>query len=198
MALYIGNSSYLWCVILFSTISNRKYEYFPYAHRTCFFSLIVHPRYFPVHAILKCDKTSIYTTIGRDINVLCSYANKFLFSKKYWCFGESRSTCETLMDTEGFITPRLKKKAIIYQSFRTIHILMTGLQQEDTGIYWAGIDKIYADIMFRITVVVTEGKVFTSMSYIAQLCILKLEKKSYIFFIYYIKKERHMIILHIC
>ncbi|KAK3518956.1 hypothetical protein QTP70_016218, partial [Hemibagrus guttatus] len=109
------------------------------------------------HALLQCDKTSIHTTIGRDINVLCSYnAKQFLLSKKYWCLGESRSTCEVLMDTDGFTTPRLKKKAKIYQSLRTIHILMTELQLEDTGIYWAGIDKIYADIMFRIKVVVTE------------------------------------------
>lgn len=64
------------------------------------------------------------------------------------------------MDTDGFTIAWLRKKARIYETrFRTFHIHMTGLQLEDTGIYWAAIDKIYADIMFRIKVVVTEGKV---------------------------------------
>ncbi|XP_060750576.1 uncharacterized protein LOC132862535 [Tachysurus vachellii] len=116
---------------------------------------------FQVHAHLKCDKTSIHTTVGRDINVLCRYdSNNFIFSKKYWCHGESRNTCEVLLDTDGFTTSRLKKKARIYQSgYQTFHILITGVQLEDTGIYWAGIDKIYADIMFRINVMVTEEAV---------------------------------------
>lgn len=94
------------------------------------------------------------------MNVFCSYnEEQFSFSKKYWCLGESRSTCAVLMDTDGFTTERLKEKAWIYEKrFRTFHILMTGLQLEDTGVYWAGIDKMYADIMFRIKVVVTEGK----------------------------------------
>lgn len=63
------------------------------------------------------------------------------------------------MDTDGFTTARLKGKARIYETkSRILHIFMRGLQLEDSGIYWAGIDKIYADIMFRIKVVVTEGK----------------------------------------
>ncbi|TSL61247.1 Tubulin alpha-1C chain [Bagarius yarrelli] len=33
---------------------------------------------------------------------------------------------------------------------------MTNLKLEDAGIYWAGIDKIYADIMFKVKVMVTE------------------------------------------
>lgn len=31
------------------------------------------------------------------------------------------------------------------------------LQFDDTGVYWVGIDKIYADIMTDVRVVVTEG-----------------------------------------
>ncbi|XP_053499544.1 uncharacterized protein LOC128619396 [Ictalurus furcatus] len=116
---------------------------------------------FQVHAQMQCDKTTIHTTIGREMNVVCSYNdNRFLFSKKYWCLGESRSTCEVLMDTDGFTIAWLRKKARIYETrFRTFHIHMTGLKLEDTGIYWAAIDKIYADIMFRIKVVVTEEAV---------------------------------------
>ncbi|KAM9445661.1 uncharacterized protein Hap1MRO34_024417 [Clarias gariepinus] len=116
---------------------------------------------FHVHAQLQCDKTTIHTTIGKEINVFCTYnAKQFLYSKKYWCLGESRSTCEVMMDTDGFTTPRLRKKARIYEIRpRTFYIQMTGVQLEDTGIYWAAIDKIYADIMFMIKVVVTEEAV---------------------------------------
>lgn len=64
------------------------------------------------------------------------------------------------MDTDGFTTTRLRTKAWIWEKrTKTFHILMTGLQPEDGGVYWAGIDKMYAHIMFRINVVVTEGKV---------------------------------------
>lgn len=64
------------------------------------------------------------------------------------------------MDTDGFTTARLKTKASIQeQRSKTFHIVMKGLQLEDTGVYWAGIDKIYADAMFKIIVVVTEGEV---------------------------------------
>ncbi|KAI5095996.1 hypothetical protein C0J45_14426 [Silurus meridionalis] len=116
---------------------------------------------FQVHAQLQCDKSTIHTTVGKEMNVFCRYdAKSFLYSKKYWCLGEIRSTCEVLMDTDGFTTARLRKRAGIYETrSRTFNIIMKGLQLEDTGIYWAAIDKIYADLMFRINVVVTEESV---------------------------------------
>lgn len=181
--------------MVFSNQSKQKISIhcFPLYIKTFFsFPLTVYTHFFPVHAHLKCDKTSIHTTVGRDINVICRFdLNNFIFSKKYWCHGESRNTCEVLMDTDGFTTSRLKNKARIYQSsFQTFNILITGVQLEDTGIYWAGIDKLYADIMFRINVVVTEGKVLTSVSYVAQLIIYKFEKMG--------GKNKHMRILHSC
>ncbi|XP_062872149.1 regulator of complement activation group 2 gene 1 [Trichomycterus rosablanca] len=121
-----------------------------------------------VGAQLRCDKTIIHATVGREFNVICKYdARQFLFSKKYWCLGESRSTCEILMDTDGFITPSIRNRAkIIDAGVRGFYIFIRVLQFEDTGIYWAGIDKIYADIMLKIQVHVTDGKLlsFTTWS----------------------------------
>ncbi|XP_036447246.1 uncharacterized protein LOC118822352 [Colossoma macropomum] len=114
-----------------------------------------------VSAQLQCDKSIIRATVGRRFNVACTYnTNQFRFSKKYWCLGESRSSCEIVMDTDGFTKAELKNRAqIIDAVYRGLHILMTGLQLRDSGVYWAGIDKIYADIMFKIQVEVTEEAV---------------------------------------
>ncbi|XP_072552203.1 uncharacterized protein [Salminus brasiliensis] len=114
-----------------------------------------------VSAYLQCDKTRIHATVGRTLNVACTYnTNQFHFNKKYWCAGESRGTCEILMDTDGFTKAELKSRArITTTGFRSFHIQVTKLQLRDTGIYWVGIDKIYADIMVKIRVEVSEEAV---------------------------------------
>lgn len=43
-----------------------------------------------------------------------------------------------------------------------LFVKVTGLQFEDTGVYWVGIDKIHADVMTRIEVNITEGENKTS------------------------------------
>ncbi|KAL6483449.1 hypothetical protein MHYP_G00083210 [Metynnis hypsauchen] len=112
-----------------------------------------------VSAQLQCDKSIISATVGGRLNVACTYnTNQFRFSKKYWCLGESRSSCDIVMDTDGFTKAELKSRAQITETYRTFHILMTGLQVGDSGVYWAAIDKTYADIMFKIQVKVKEGK----------------------------------------
>ncbi|KAL7859359.1 hypothetical protein SRHO_G00145060 [Serrasalmus rhombeus] len=112
-----------------------------------------------VSAQLQCDKSIISAAVGGRFNVACTYnTNQFRFSKKYWCLGESRSSCDIVMDTDGFTKAELKSRAQITETYRTFNILMTGLQVGDNGVYWAAIDKMYADIMFKIQVEVKEGK----------------------------------------
>ncbi|KAG9269077.1 hypothetical protein AMEX_G16055 [Astyanax mexicanus] len=113
-----------------------------------------------VSAQLQCDKTIIRATIGRTLNLACTFhANRYRFSRKYWCAGESRSTCEILMDTDGFTKAQLRSRARIAETgFKNFHIQITGLQLSDTGVYWVGIEKDYADIMVKIQLEVTEGK----------------------------------------
>ncbi|XP_066526608.1 uncharacterized protein [Hoplias malabaricus] len=117
-----------------------------------------------VNAQLQCHQHMFSATVGQTINVACTYDTKYRFSKKYLCLGESRSTCEILMDTDGFMKAEYRSRARITDAvyrglYRGLHVQMTGLQLSDTGIYWVGIDKIYADIMFMIQVKVTEEAV---------------------------------------
>lgn len=59
-----------------------------------------------------------------------------------------------------------------------LFVKVTGLQVEDTGVYWVGIDKIHADIMTQVKVVITEGENKTSqLNIILHLCSAKLKKK---------------------
>ncbi|KAI4896714.1 hypothetical protein NFI96_032880 [Prochilodus magdalenae] len=116
--------------------------------------------FLPVSAQLQCDRPIIRTTVGETFNVACTYNSQYRFSKKYWCLGESRGTCEILMDTDGFTKAELKNRAWITDAvYRGLHVLMTGLQLRDSGVYWVGIDKIYSDIMFKIHVEVKEEAV---------------------------------------
>uniref|UniRef100_A0A4W5LBY3 Ig-like domain-containing protein n=1 Tax=Hucho hucho TaxID=62062 RepID=A0A4W5LBY3_9TELE len=106
---------------------------------------------------LQCDKTVIQANVGSGFNLVCQYqTNKYLFSKKYWCRGESRSTCVILMDSDHLTNGELRHRSqIIDAQRRGLVIIMTELKLDDTGVYWVGIDKIYADIMTSINLIVT-------------------------------------------
>lgn len=45
-----------------------------------------------------------------------------------------------------------------------LYLKVNGLRFEDTGVYWVGIDKIYADIMTSVDVVITEGMIHSQMN----------------------------------
>ncbi|XP_029281960.1 uncharacterized protein LOC115004475, partial [Cottoperca gobio] len=108
---------------------------------------------------LQCDKTSITAHIGDELILTCKY-DTYLYSKKYWCRGDSRTTCETLVDSESK-TSKTHRTQIIDARRRGLVVRVTDLQIEDTGLYWVGIDKIYADIMTSVKVVITEVPVST-------------------------------------
>ena len=52
------------------------------------------------------------------------------------------------------------KFIIIDLRSRGLFVKVSRLKFEDTGKYWVGIDKIFADIMTSVNVIVTEGKSF--------------------------------------
>lgn len=107
---------------------------------------------------LQCDKTKITTHIGGGFILSCSYdTGRFLYSKKYWCRGDSRSTCGILVDSEH-VGQTSQRFQIIDGRKRGLFVKGTNLQYDDSGLYWVGIDKIYSDIMTLIDVSVTEGK----------------------------------------
>ncbi|XP_050927341.1 LOW QUALITY PROTEIN: uncharacterized protein LOC108888262 [Lates calcarifer] len=106
---------------------------------------------------LQCDKREITAHIGGEFVLVCKYdTNRYLFSKKYWCRGESRNTCEILADSEH--PDERRRSNMIDSRTRGLFVKVTSLQFDDTGAYWVGIDKIYADIMTSVNVVVTESK----------------------------------------
>ncbi|XP_043080928.1 uncharacterized protein LOC122328911 [Puntigrus tetrazona] len=110
---------------------------------------------------LKCDNTRIQATIGSTLTITCTYkANQYRFSKKYWCAGDSRSSCEVLMDTDGFTHAVYRTRAqIIDGASRGLTVYIRDLKLDDSGTYWVAIDKIYADFMIRIQVTITKEAV---------------------------------------
>ncbi|XP_056124181.1 uncharacterized protein LOC130102232 isoform X2 [Rhinichthys klamathensis goyatoka] len=108
-----------------------------------------------------CDKTKIQATIGSTFTITCTYrTTQFRFSKKYWCAGDSRASCEVLMDTDGFTQAAYRTRAQIIDGVsRGLIVNVRDLKLDDTGIYWVAIDKMYSDIMTRIQVTVTKEAV---------------------------------------
>ena len=79
--------------------------------------------------------------------------------KKYWCRGSSRNSCEILVDSEGVARTTYADRSLILDARSGgLFVKVTNLQLDDSGVYWVGIDKMYADIMISVTLVVTEGK----------------------------------------
>uniref|UniRef100_A0A673C6E0 Immunoglobulin V-set domain-containing protein n=1 Tax=Sphaeramia orbicularis TaxID=375764 RepID=A0A673C6E0_9TELE len=93
----------------------------------------------------------IPTILSRDSSII------FIAYRKYWCRGDARNTCEILVHSES-ATKNAQKYYILDAGRRGLFVKGTGLQLKDGGTYWVGIDKIYADVMTSVKVVVTEGK----------------------------------------
>uniref|UniRef100_A0A3Q2ZRH2 Immunoglobulin V-set domain-containing protein n=1 Tax=Kryptolebias marmoratus TaxID=37003 RepID=A0A3Q2ZRH2_KRYMA len=106
---------------------------------------------------LQCDKKKITAHIGEEFVLVCKYdSSRYLVSKKYWCRGSSRNSCQILMDTDGIA--KSAKSQIFDNNRNGLFVKVTNLQIEDSDVYWIGIDKIYSDIMVSVNLVVTKGK----------------------------------------
>lgn len=68
------------------------------------------------------------------------------------------------MDSDHLTNRELRHRSqIIDAQRRGLFIIMTDLKLEDTGVYWVGIDKIHADIMTSINLIVTFGKIICAL-----------------------------------
>ncbi|XP_039460088.1 uncharacterized protein LOC116321963 [Oreochromis aureus] len=104
---------------------------------------------------LECDKREITAHVGGEFILKCKYGiNNFLYSKKYWCRGPSRSNCEIVADSEN--SRNTHRSQVIDLNRRGLFVKVTNLRFDDAGAYWVGIDKIYADIMTQVKVIITE------------------------------------------
>ncbi|CAJ1084542.1 polymeric immunoglobulin receptor-like [Xyrichtys novacula] len=112
---------------------------------------------------LQCDKKQITAPVGGEFILICTYeTNHYLYSKKYWCRGGSRDTCEILVDSEGRANTKSTHRSLVVDARqRGLFVKVTKLQFDDAGVYWVGIDKIYTDIMTSVKVVVTQVPVST-------------------------------------
>ncbi|XP_028437866.1 uncharacterized protein LOC114558234 [Perca flavescens] len=105
---------------------------------------------------LECDRRDIKEFIGGQFILICKYdTSRFRYSKKYWCRGDSRSTCEILVDSESK-TKNTHRAHIIDAGRIGLIVKVTDFQLDNAGVYWVGIDKVYADIMTSVNVVITE------------------------------------------
>ena len=109
---------------------------------------------FTVSVQLQCDRRQIKATIGEELTMACSYDPMYRYNTKYWCRGSSRNTCEVLSDSDKTESKRFR----ILHHRSGLFVEIRALQLEDTGVYWVGIDKPYADIMVLVEIEVTEGK----------------------------------------
>ncbi|XP_070401315.1 CMRF35-like molecule 2 [Nothobranchius furzeri] len=107
---------------------------------------------------LWCDKSQITAHVGGEFTIACQYdTSRYLLSKKYWCRGSSRRTCEVLLDSDGVTKGSYTHRSHIVDARRRgLFVKVTQLQAKDSGEYWIGIDKIYADIMTSVTLKVTK------------------------------------------
>ena len=113
---------------------------------------------FAVSVQLQCDRRQIKTTIGEELTITCSYDTRYRYYRKYWCRGSSRKTCEVLSDSDNTVKTESKRYRIFDYKSRTLFVEIRALRMEDTGVYWVGINKHYADIMVSVDIEVTEGK----------------------------------------
>uniref|UniRef100_A0A3P9H5V0 Ig-like domain-containing protein n=1 Tax=Oryzias latipes TaxID=8090 RepID=A0A3P9H5V0_ORYLA len=105
---------------------------------------------------LSCDRRTIIAHIGGEFLLTCMFEDSFYFSKKYWCRGPSRGSCEILADSEGVAKTKYTHRSVVVQVKRRVFVKVTNLQIDDSGVYWVGIDKPYSDIMVPITLNVTQ------------------------------------------
>ncbi|XP_074536750.1 uncharacterized protein LOC141798796 [Halichoeres trimaculatus] len=107
---------------------------------------------------LQCSNKQITAHVGGEFVLSCKYdTSHYLLSKKYWCRGESRKTCEVLVDSEGRTnTGSTHRSRVIDARKRGLYVKVTQLRFEDAGVYWVGIDKMNADVMTSVKVVITQ------------------------------------------
>ncbi|XP_039392227.1 uncharacterized protein LOC120404206 isoform X2 [Mauremys reevesii] len=71
---------------------------------------------------------------GMSTTITCSYdRRKYMFNRKYWCHGGSRSSCDVLGDTENFVKSEYKGRLLLLDNRRGYFLVtMHQLVEEDS------------------------------------------------------------------
>ncbi|XP_063300478.1 uncharacterized protein LOC134590500 [Pelobates fuscus] len=107
---------------------------------------------------LWTERNEITVREGEEIFIKCNYdKTRYVFAKKYWCHGEFSTQCNVLGDNDKRASSA--RLHIADNKWGTLSITMRNLVPEDSGTYWCGIEKAYADIMISVKLTVIEETV---------------------------------------
>uniref|UniRef100_A0A8C9XN56 Ig-like domain-containing protein n=1 Tax=Sander lucioperca TaxID=283035 RepID=A0A8C9XN56_SANLU len=89
----------------------------------------------------ETEAMSVTGVLGSDVTIKCSHSNAFS-NVKYFCKG----TCE---NEDVLISSRtnnnLYKKYSIKDEGNTFYVTISSLEEDDSGMYWCGIERIGLD-----------------------------------------------------
>lgn len=98
---------------------------------------------------------SVWT--GDSIDIPCIYHQDYLNYVKYWCKGDSWTTCSYVVRTDH---PNSSGKTSISDAvnLRTFTVTMKSLEQSDSDIYWCVVEKNGPDEWLELFKLVITGK----------------------------------------
>ncbi|XP_039656590.1 CMRF35-like molecule 7 isoform X2 [Perca fluviatilis] len=101
----------------------------------------------------ETESTSVTGVLGRDVKIKCSHSNAFS-NVKYFCKG----TCE---NEDVLISSRtnndLNQKYSIEDEGNTFYVTISPVTEDDSGMYWCGIERIGLDTYNQVFLTVIKG-----------------------------------------
>ncbi|XP_077610231.1 CMRF35-like molecule 2 isoform X2 [Crocuta crocuta] len=86
--------------------------------------------------------SSVTGNLGGSLSVQCQYEEDYRTYKKYWCRGQSESTCDKIVET-NVEEKRGRVSIRDHPDSLTFIVTMENLTAEDTGSYWCRIQKVW-------------------------------------------------------
>ncbi|XP_033009866.1 CMRF35-like molecule 8 [Lacerta agilis] len=98
-------------------------------------------------------------TEGTSTTITCVYDMEYRFDNKYWCRGSSRTSCDILGETKKFVKWNYKSRLTLLDNRKGVFwVTLHQLTEDDSGTYWCGIDRPFADIMTSVKLKVNKGR----------------------------------------
>ncbi|XP_032396149.1 uncharacterized protein LOC116704644 [Etheostoma spectabile] len=92
------------------------------------------------------EAMSITGVLGSDVTIKCSHSNAF-YNAKYFCNGACRNE-DILISSRT--NNDLNKKYSIKDEGNTFYVTISHLKQDDSGMYWCGIERIGLDTYSQV------------------------------------------------
>nr|XP_028591601.1 CMRF35-like molecule 8 [Podarcis muralis] len=102
--------------------------------------------------------TEEIATEGRSTTITCFYDMEYRFDNKYWCRGSSRTSCDILGETKKFVKWNYENRLTLLDNRKGVFwVTMHQLTEDDSGTYWCGIERPFADIMTSVKLKVNKA-----------------------------------------